>query len=166
MDYHDSLHEQLNDPIWKSRNLWQIHLHDALQSWFNLFSLSGHWAWVVIRAQTVGKTGSFYPLQNDCSVVEPRKREQPQKFPFLKEEKHILGNFGSPNPSCVGASGTFIPCVFIHREMNCYTLGKAGVNSNCCRMPQVCALFIRALNLKAQESSAAVLQGLCYKVLH
>lgn len=62
--------------------------------------------------------------------------------------------------------GIFIPCVLIYREMKCYTLGKAGVNSDCCRMPQVCALFIRALNLKAQESSAAVLQGLCYKVLH
>lgn len=165
MDYHDSLHGQLNDPIWKSRNLWQIHLHDALQSWFNLSPLSGHWAWVIIRAQTVGTTVSFYPRQNDCSVVGPRKREQPPKLPLLKG-KHIRDNFGSQNPSCVGASGIFIPCVFIYREMKCYTLGKPGVNSDCCRMPQVCALFIRALNLKAQESSAAVLQGLCYKVLH
>lgn len=114
----------------------------------------------------MGKTVSFYPLQNDCGIVEPKKREQPQNFPLLKEGKHILDDSGSQNPRCVGASGISIPCVFIYREMKCYTVGKAGVNSGCCRMPQVCALFIRALNLKAQESSAAVLQGLCYKVLH
>lgn len=69
--------------------------------------------------------------------------------------------------SSAGVSGIFpATSVLIYREINCYTVGNVGVNSNCCRMPQVCAVFIRALNLKAPESSAAVLQGLCYKVLH
>lgn len=77
-----------------------------------IFSLSGHRAQVVNRAQTVGKTVSFYPLQNDCSVVEPRKRKQPSEFPLLKEGKHIPDNIGSQNPGCVEVSWNLHPmCV-------------------------------------------------------
>lgn len=84
-----------------------------------------------------------------------------------------MANWGSGIPSSSDTFPrqehleSFLPeSVLTYWEINCYKLGDVGVNADCCRMPQVCALFIRALNLKAQESSAAVLQGLCYKVLH